>query len=383
MNTKTLGAISVVAGTSIGAGMLGLPMTLGNLGFTTGACALVFMWVVAAYSALMLLEINLEFGKGVNFNFMTRKILGHTGQLIGTGSVFFLLYCLIVAYLSGIGGLVSNAIGVEPRLGAAFFTAISIVVLVAGTHIVVQANKYLFILMIAAMFVCFGTLGGQMNLNFLSQGNPTPQALFVTFPVLITSFGYHVCIPSIVNYIGEDKKSLMRILLLGGALPSFCYLLWLFLSLGSTTPEQLASITNVDALVDLISGGTVWVQTVVSVFASLALITSFLGVSLSLFDLVAETFKRKDNCMGRIGTSLIVFLPPLGASMLAPDGFIAALAHAGAAFTVIAVLLPCIMIWKMRAAGLNQKFRVFGGRPAIVASFVCGLAIILANYVHA
>ncbi len=378
-----IGAISVVAGTSIGAGMLGLPMTLGNLGFVTGACALIFMWIVAAYSALMLLEINLEFGQGVNFNYMTRKILGRSGQLVGTGCVFFLLYCLIVAYLSGIGGLVSNATGIDPRIGSGVFTAFSLAVLVAGTHIVVQANKTLFILMLAAMLVSFAALGGQLDFSNLTQGNPAPEALFVTLPVLITSFGYHVCIPSIVNYIGEDKKILVRILFIGGALPSFCYLIWLFLAEGSTTPEQLASMNNVDALVDMISGGAVWVKTVVSVFAALALVTSFFGVSLSLFDLVAETFKRSDDGMGRIGSGLIVFVPPLIASLLAPDGFIAALAHAGAAFTVIAVLLPCIMIWKMRAAGLNQKFRVFGGRPAIIASFICGVAIILANYVHA
>lgn len=378
-----LGAISIVAGTSIGAGMLGLPMTLGNLGFATGAAALIFMWGVASYSALMLLEINLEFGQGVNFHYMTRKILGRTGQLIGTGSLFFLLYCLLVAYLSGLGGLVAGAIGIDARTGTVIFTLISLAVLFAGTHFVVQANKFLFIVMLGTMLASFAALGGHLDVSHLADGRPTPVSLFVTLPVLITSFGYHVCIPSIVNYIGEDKKGLIKILLIGGALPSFCYLTWLLLALGSTTPEQLASMTNVDVLVDSISGGIGWVKTIVSVFAALALVTSFFGVSLSLFDLVAETFKRKNDSKGRLGSGLIVFLPPLGASLLAPDGFIAALAHAGAAFTVISVLLPCIMIWKMRAAGLNQKFRAFGGRPAIVASFICGVAIVLANYVHA
>lgn len=156
-------------------------------------------------------------------------------------------------------------------------TAISIAVLVAGTHFVVQANKFLFIVMLMAMLASFAALGGHMDLSYLKQGNPTPAALFVTLPVLITSFGYHVCIPSIVTYIGEDKKSLIRILIVGGALPSLCYLLWLFLSLSSTAPEQLASMTNVDALVELISGGIGWVKTIVSVFAALALVTSFSG----------------------------------------------------------------------------------------------------------
>ncbi|GKT30662.1 putative multi-domain containing protein, partial [Aduncisulcus paluster] len=106
----------------------------------------------------------------------------------------------------GLGGLVSNASGVDPRTGTVVLTAISVVILVSGTHFVVQANKYLFIAMLVAMLASFVVLGGHVDTSYLAQGNPTPTALFVTLPVLITSFGYHVCIPSIVTYIGEDKK---------------------------------------------------------------------------------------------------------------------------------------------------------------------------------
>lgn len=380
MDGKHIGAISVVAGTAIGAGMLGLPMTIGSLGFFTGAAVLVFMWCVATFSALMLLEINLEFGKGVNLNHMTREILGRPGQLIGTGSVFFLLYCLLVAYLTGMGDLIAGALDIDARIGTSLFALISGIVLYAGMNVVVTANKGLFFSMFAAMAICFATLGEHVNPANLTLGAPTAKALIVTFPVLITSFGYHVCIPSIVTFIGEDRKALIRILMIGGALPSICYIVWLLLSLGSTTPDQLAGMANVDALVKAVSGDSLWVRTAVSLFAVLALITSFLGVSLSLFDLVAETFHRKNDSKSRVGTSLLVFVPPLAASLLAPDGFIAALSHAGAAFTIISILLPCIMVWKMRSAGRNTKFRAFGGRPALVACFMCGMAIVTANY---
>ena len=76
----------------------------------------------------------------------------------------------------------------------------------------------------------------------------------------------------------------------------------------------------------------------------------------------------------------MVFVPPLVASLIAPDSFIGALAHAGAALTIIAILIPCVMAWKMRAAGKCTAYRVMGGRPAIVASFLCGVAIITASY---
>ena len=380
MGSKNLGAISIVAGTSIGAGMLGLPMAIGSLGFVTGTLVLLFMWLIAIYVALLLLEINLEFGKGVNLNYMTGKVLGRTGQLVGTGSIFFLFYCLLVAYLTGVGGLISNTIGLDPRVGTLIFTGISAVILFAGTNSVVSANKILFMAMLGAMVVSFAMLGGQLNISNLALGEPSPKIFLLSLPVLFTSFGYHPCIPSIVNYIGDDKKVLVRILFIGSTIPLICYAVWLTLALGSATPAQLASMANVDALINQMSGQSTWVTTVLSLFAALALVTSFFGVALGLFDLVAETFRRDDSKASRAGTSAIVFLPPMAASLLAPDGFIAALAHAGAALTVIAILIPCIMAWKMRAAGKNQAYRAFGGRPAIVTSFICGIAIITASY---
>lgn len=381
MKSKNYGAIAIVAGTSIGAGMLGLPMTIGSLGFWAGVTVLLCMWLVAIYSALLLLEINLEFGKGKNLSYMTRQVLGVPGQLVGTGCVFFLLYSLLVAYLNGVGGIISSAVGVAPQAGTIAFAVVSAVLLWSGTHRVVWANKILLSAMLVAMIVSFFVLNGQLNLDNLQLGTPSVKGMFLTLPVFVTSFGYHTCLPSVVSYVGEDKKSLIRIVLIGSTIPTVCYFFWILLALGSTTPENLAGMHGVEALVAAISGGSSLAWTIISLFAALALVTSFFGVALGLFDLVAETFKRSDSSGGRAQTIILVFLPPLIASLLVPDNFIKALSHAGAALTVIAVLLPCVMAWKMRAAGRNNQYRAVGGRPALLLGFLCGICIITANYV--
>jgi tyrosine-specific transport protein len=380
MRSSKIGAISIVAGTAIGAGMLGLPMAIGRLGFTNGSLVLLFMWIVAMYSAMMVLEVNLEVGEGAHFNTMALEILGRPGQFLATGSVFFLLYCLLVAYMTGMGNLISGATGLEPRLGTIIFAAISAFILYCGTNTLVTVNKFLFMTMLGAMVLSFMVLGGKLNMSNLSLGEASPSTLLIALPVLFTSFGYHGSIPSIVSFVGEDKNALVKIFLVGSAIPGVCYVLWLLLSMGSATPAQLAGMTNVDALVALTSGGSQWVQTVLSTFTLLALLTSFFGVSLGLFDLVAETFKRSNDSAGRAGTSLAVFLPPMVASLLAPNGFIAALSHAGVALAIIAIFLPCAMVWKMRSEGRSTKFRAFGGRPAIIISAICGVLIIVANY---
>ncbi len=66
----------------------------------------------------------------------------------------------------------------------------------------------------------------------------------------------------------------------------------------------------------------------VGVFADLALLTSFLGVSLGLFEYLGDVIKDKNGNSNRIVSSLITFLPPLGFALYYPKGFILALGYA-------------------------------------------------------
>lgn len=83
-------------------------------------------------------------------------------------------------------------------------------------------------------------------------------------------------------------------------------------------------------------------------FADLALATSFLGVTLGLFDFMAKATHRKDNWQGRSQTGLITFVPPLLFALYFPQGFIMALGYAAIALAILAVLLPVALVWQSR-----------------------------------
>ena len=109
-------------------------------------------------------------------------------------------------------------------------------------------------------------------------------------------------------------------------------------------------------------------------FADLALATSFLGVTLGLFDFMAKVTRRKDNWQGRTQTGLITFVPPL-CSPLLPQGFIMALGYAAIALAVLAVLLPVALVWQSRKQAEADHHRVPGGvrssgfRPVPIGAF--------------
>jgi tyrosine-specific transport protein len=386
--SREIGAISVVAGTAIGAGMLGLPMVIGKLGFIPATVIMLVIWGLAVYSALLLLEVNLRIGAGKNFNDMAHTVLGRGGQIVATGSMIFLQFALLVAYLTGFGELIAQTMttqGLElsAQSGALYFAVAAYVIVFIGTQMIVRVNQLLFFAMIAAMVTALFSLVPGVDVGNLQSGSVEQGIIVASLPVLFTSFGFHASIPSIIKYLDAPVRKLRLVTVVGSALPLVCYLFWIFVSIGGTTPESLHAMSSVDSLVATLAAGSGWLQTILSAFASLALLTSFFGVALAMYDLLAEVCKMRETVLHRAITTMMVFLPPLVAALLCPGRFIQALAHAGAALAILAIFLPCAMAWKLRHQDKAQMrvYQVPGGTPALVLAVLFGLVIVTANYV--
>ena len=118
----------------------------------------------------------------------------------------------------------------------------------------------------------------------------------------------------------------------------------------------------------------------VTIFADLALATSFLGVSLGLFDFFSDTLKKSNSKQDRLLTASVTFLPPLGFALFYPQGFIMALGYAAIALVVLAIFLPVAMVWKQRrCSSTPDGYQVIGGTPALAFVAVMGVLIISAQ----
>lgn len=133
-----------------------------------------------------------------------------------------------------------------------------------------------------------------------------------------------------VRYVGLDIKALKKIMIVGSALPLLVYLLWQLASQGALSQSELMASKElpkfINGLGQLLHNPMIG-QTV-SIFADLALATSFLGVSLGLFDFMGDILRRNDSAGHRLQTAAITFLPPLGFALFYPQGFMAALGYA-------------------------------------------------------
>ncbi|MFA0112832.1 aromatic amino acid transport family protein [Vibrio sp. 10N.261.46.E11] len=389
--SKVFGSTLIIAGTTIGAGMLALPLASAGIGFSTSLFLMLCLWALMAFTALLMVELHQFAESDATLHTLAHTILGTKGKWIASFAMMFLFYALCAAYIAGGGAQfnqrISDIAGIElnGQVTTLLFTLLVAGVVTIGTHSVDKVNRVLFGLKLIAMVLVLSFLAPNITSQYL-MSMPLQQGLIVAaIPVVFTSFGFHGSIPSIVRYLDGDVRSLRKVMIIGSALPLVIYVFWQSVTLGVVSQEQLLSDTSLGALLISLSQ-TVHqsnLSLIVGVFADLALLTSFIGVSLGLFEFMGDSLSKKLGNAKRVKTAAITFLPPLGFALFYPQGFIMALGYAAIALSVLAILLPTVMVYKVRYTDLLVKphatestYQVLGGSKALFLAGSVGVFII-------
>ncbi|QYJ81840.1 MULTISPECIES: aromatic amino acid transport family protein [Shewanella] len=394
MNLKMLGSIAIVAGTAIGGGMLALPLATASLGTIPALLLLVAIWGVSIYTSLLMLEINLRAGVGLNVHAITGKTLGKVGQLIQGGSFLSLLFALTMVYLMGGSSLLESrfeplGIKVNHEAAVLLFTLVFGGFIAIGVSWIDKVSRVLFSAMVALFVIVVLFLLPEVSPSYILRESATElvskgelgNLWLAAIPVVFTSFGFHVCIATIVRYLDGDAMSLRKVLMIGSTIPLVCYILWLMVTLGTVGGATVYGFEgSLPKLVSALQGiaHSDILRQCIDLFANLALITSFLGVTMSLFDYIAELTRARDNLLGRLQTWLITFVPPLLCALYYPDGFIKVLGFAALPLVVMIIFLPIAMALGQRKQNLGG-YQVSGGQFALAASALVGLVIIAAQ----
>ncbi|MBF4434910.1 aromatic amino acid transporter [Vibrio anguillarum] len=387
--SKIFGSTLIIAGTTIGAGMLALPLASAGIGFGTSLLIMIALWALMAFTALLMVEIHQYADKDATLHTLAKQILGQKGKWVASFAMLFLFYSLCAAYIAGGGAQFTHrltefaGIEISNPLGTLLFTLLVALVVTIGTSTVDKVNRLLFAGKMVAMIIVLSFLAPNVSQSYLLS-MPLEQGLIVAaIPVIFTSFGFHGSIPAIVNYLDGDTPSLRKAILIGSAIPLIIYIFWQIVTLGVVSQPQLVENSGLSALIVTL-GQTVHqsnLSSIIGVFADLALLTSFLGVSLGLFEFMGDTIKKKNIPLHRMAASVITYLPPLVFALFYPQGFIMALGYAAIALTILAIFLPIMMVIKVRSNQVFQlqggtQYQVRGGKLALTMTATIGLMIV-------
>lgn len=352
--SRFLGAILLISGTTIGAGMLALPVVTSFGGFFSSVILFFVIWLLMLTSAFFFLDVNLAIRGEPNLISMAGKTLGGFGKGISWVFYLLLLYSLTAAYIAGSTPIFINLFHYLTGSTLPWWLApFSLPVLFGGfvylgTKGVDYINRFLMLGLIVTYFLLVIFIPEHIESHFLLHTDF--PAILVAVSVIATSFGYHIIIPSLTTYLNHDKKLLRWAILIGSLIPFFVYLVWQVLVLGSVPldvlakayQQGLAASEPLSAILHL-----KWLAVAAQGFSFFAIVTSFLGVALSLSDFLTDGLKIKKTWEGRLMACGLTFIPPLFFVFTYSRGFYIALQYAGAFVAILLIFLPAAMAWKL------------------------------------
>lgn len=373
-----------MGGTSIGAGMIALPITTGAGGFLGGAALFIICFIYMLSNLFLWLEANLTMSE-IDSNMVTiaRHRLGPFGEIAAWISFLMLLYAACAAYLSGLGSLVANIVDtimpyhISSDAGIISSAVIFGAIVYLGTTWVDGINRIAMIGLIATFLVMTASISSHVNLSYLTQGKV--YYLPAAVPVIVVAFVSHVILPSLRVYCEDNLPQLKKILLYGSFLPLIVYIVWEFLITGVIPvhgPNGLLALGQSAYPVAgmsriLRSLGLAWIAIAVGSFSFFALLSSFLGVGLALTDFLADGFGIRKTLIGKLVLTLMTIIPPLIFALFYPSGFVLALSYAGVFVAILYGFLPFFIVWRRRYVDkIESRFRLFGGKPMLIFIFI-------------
>ena len=348
-------------------------------------------------SGLMLLEVGSHYPAGASFDTLVKDLLGPVWNGITGLAVAFVLYVLTYAYIFVGGDLTAqnlSAMGQTVPLPVGqllFFTVLALCV-VWSSRWVGRLTSVLLGGMVITFLLATGPLIGSAQWPLLldsgaAAGTRYWPYVLTALPVCLASFGFHGNVASLYKHYRGDAAKVAKALWLGTLLALLIYVLWQLAIQGNLPRHAFAPVIAADGQVSVLIaeitryGGhaAAGMGKMLSLFAYMAIATSFLGVTLGLFDYLADLCGWGDDAAGRSKTAALTFLPPLLACLLFPTGFVTVIGYVGLAAAVWTALVPAMLLRRSRQRFGLGRYRVRGGVTLMLLVFSFGVINIAAQ----
>lgn len=385
--SRLIGGILLIVGTSIGGGMLALPVANAAAGFWQSSLFLFLCWGLMTAGAFYILEVSLCLPRGSHMLSMAFKTLGRPGLAITWVSYIILLYTLLSAYISGGSDVIRQLLGfihipLKDWQASCLFTFLFGLVVYGGMVFVDYSNRFLMFAKLAVFLLLILSIAPYIEISNLRHGEM--RYIGSSLMILITSFGFAIIVPNLRDYFEDDIQKLKKVLFIGSLIPLFCYLAWdavIIGSLPSVGKHSLATLRfdphTTSSLANMLSQTVQnpFISNFFNFFTSVCMLTAFLGVSLCLMSFLADGLKVKQSGKEGAGLFFLTFLPPLIIVIFYPGAYLNALSYAGVLCVILLLLIPTTMSYYGRKK-LNPGYKVPGGIALQAAIILCSFAVL-------
>ncbi|MFS0517388.1 amino acid permease [Nostoc sp. UIC 10607] len=394
---SVLGSTALIAGTTVGAGILALPAVTMPSGIVPSTSGLIAVWLYALVSGSLVAEVTLntmrtEGRASIGFLGIVEKILGKLGARLAGGAYLFMHYALLVAYITEGGEILGSAVAkvwgaqiLPTWVGTTTFTLLFGGIMYLGREKFIEKLNSAFVGIVIVSF---------LGLLFLAGGHiQSAQLLFQNWSALGSAISvmsvalfFQNVVPLVVTQLEGDARKIRQSIFFGSVIPLIMFLAWNAVILGSVSSDMLhvtsGGRTVFDPLQILRAGGAgEWLGVLVSIFSEFAIATSFIGFVYGLLDLFKDIFIiAQGKLSSRLPLYSLVLFPPMTLGTLNPSIFFTALDYTGTfSISVLGGIIPALMSWKQRqeqenSDSINQPL-VPGGKVTLIVMVGVALAM--------
>ncbi|MFY7842984.1 MAG: amino acid permease [Rhabdochlamydiaceae bacterium] len=383
ISNQILGGSLLIAGTTIGVGMLALPVATGPSGFFPSILTYLACWLFMLSTGLLLLEVCLWMPKEANLITMASKMFGRWGQIICWIVYLFLFLSVMVAHVLGGGQIFQefSSQGLSFNASTVLYVLLFSPVIYLGTRFVDRLNSLLMAGVITSYLLFLFISFQHIDLSLITYTKWSKA--WCALPVLFTSFTYQVIIPTLVTYMKRDVKQIRKAIILGTSIPLVVYIVWEFVILGIVPVEGANGLLEAQSKGDnAVAPLKHFVQSPYLVnigksFAFFTMTTSYIGLALAYVDFLADGLKVKKTNLNKFFLCLTVFIPPTLIGMTYPHLFMQALHYAGGfACSLLFGFLPPLMVWVGRyKLRYTTKWQQIKGGKALLTALMLFIAI--------
>lgn len=348
-NVKVRGSVAegvfLITGMTIGAGVLGIPYAIMQVGLKIGLLYLVGFGILMLCLNLMISETAENTPERFQLAGLAGKYIGSWAGNLLSLTIVLSSYGALLAYIVGEGDVLGALIGGKPFWWSIGFWFVGSLVIWRGLSAAKKMQKFLSFLVILIIAGLSLFLFRSVEIGNWLYTN-TAQLLF---PYGIILFALHGS-PAVIEakaLLEHDPKKLRRAVIIGSCIPVIVYMLFAAGVLG-----VLGNATTPVATIALAARFGQGVMIMSNVFAVFAMATSFVGLGIALKESLLW-----DNHISPIISSGLVFMVPIVLFIAGLRNFISILNVVGALFIAFEIFIMILVYWRAKRKG------IFGERP--------------------
>jgi len=358
--------VALLIGTIIGAGVLGIPYVVAQSGFTFGLINILVLGFIILMLNLYVGEVALRTKKDHMLPGYAGKYLGKWGKWAITATTVFGLYGAMIAYVIGVGEVLSALFGGSAPLWGWIFFIVFIGLVFFNLRVIAESELFLSLLVIALILIISVLAFSSIEVSNLGGGDITKA--FLPYGVILFAFAGISAIPEMKAEIGKNKKKFKKAIILGSLIPIALYILFTIVVVGvtglATTEVATIGLGELLGTKMLILG---------NLFAFFSMATSFILVAYALKWMFYYDFDQSKS-----KSWVLTWIIPLIFLIIFDGSFIGIVGITGAVAGGLEGILIVLMVMAAKKKGDKKpEYSVplnwfFGGILALI--FILGIA---------